>query len=179
MLYSRCWNELTRNTPVTFSFSYHYIIWNVTSNQALFKVVVLDSWNTHLRMKLQFKVSIFALFYTTLSLPSLKQASKMSAFNKYHGLKHSNSADGRTIRYDSDEEWHLKIFQWLTAFLSKWQFFSKIFRDEKQIMKSQKLFEFYLPEPHREKTIKRIRKEDKQYICVISFLNKAKILLLF
>ena len=54
-------------------------------------------------MKLQLKVSIFALFSTILSLPSPKQASKMSAFNKYHGLKVSKSDDGRTIRYDSDQ----------------------------------------------------------------------------
>ena len=56
-------------------------------------------------MKLQLKVSIFALFSTILSLPSPKQASKMSAFNKYHGLKVSKSDDGRTIHYDSDQVW--------------------------------------------------------------------------
>ena len=111
-----------------FSLSYHYIIWNVTSNQALFKVVVLDSWNTHLRMKLQLKVSIFVLFYTTLSLPSLEQASKMSAFNKYHGLKHSNSADGRTIRYDNDEVWNLKIIQCQQFFKQMTNFFKDFSR---------------------------------------------------
>ena len=54
-------------------------------------------------MKLQLKVSIFALFSAIVSLSSPKQASKMSAFNKYHGLRPSNRAYEHIDNYDNDE----------------------------------------------------------------------------
>ena len=54
-------------------------------------------------MQLKLKVSIFALFATALSSNFPKQASKMFAFNKYHGLRLSNITSDHIMGFDNEQ----------------------------------------------------------------------------